>query len=98
MPLYDYQCEKCENVFEVERPLTATGSVRCPSCGSTKTAKVFSAAGIVFKGSGFYVTDSKGKTPAPAKTDAPKSDTTPVTESKPASDSTPSSSTTAKKD
>jgi putative FmdB family regulatory protein len=59
MPVFDFQCEKCGNEFEVERPLGAAGTVKCPSCGSTKTAKVFSAAGIVFKGSGFYVTDSK---------------------------------------
>jgi putative FmdB family regulatory protein len=59
MPLYDFQCEKCGAEFEVERALSATGPEKCPQCGSTKTAKVFSAAGIVFKGSGFYVTDSK---------------------------------------
>ncbi len=33
---------------------------KCPACGSAKTVRVFSAAGIAFKGSGFYVTDSRG--------------------------------------
>jgi len=61
MPLYDFCCEKCGTEFEVQRALGATGAVKCPHCGSTKTTKVFSATGIVFKGSGFYVTDSKSK-------------------------------------
>jgi putative FmdB family regulatory protein len=61
MALFDFHCENCGREFEVERPLGATGAVKCPHCSSTKTTKVFSAAGIVFKGSGFYVTDSKSK-------------------------------------
>ena len=73
MPVYDFSCEKCGNVFEVERGFSATGNPRCPKCGSTKTAKMFSAAGIVFKGSGFYVTDSKSKSgdSKPAAADKP---------------------------
>lgn len=59
MPLYDYQCEKCNAVFEVERKMSDTHRQKCSACGSAKTVKVFNAAGIVFKGSGFYVTDSK---------------------------------------
>lgn len=59
MPLYDFQCEECGKVFEVERSMTDTSKETCPKCGSKKTVKVFSSAGIQFKGSGFYVTDSK---------------------------------------
>ncbi|MDQ3023018.1 MAG: zinc ribbon domain-containing protein [bacterium] len=59
MALYDFKCEKCECMFEVERPIAATGPAKCPACGSTNTSKIFSAAGIVFKGGGFYVNDSK---------------------------------------
>ena len=59
MPLYDFQCEDCGKVFEVERSMTDTSRESCPKCGSKKTVKVFSSAGIQFKGSGFYVTDSK---------------------------------------
>lgn len=59
MPLYDFQCEQCEKIFEVERSMTETRIEACPACGSKKTVKVFSSAGIQFKGSGFYVTDSK---------------------------------------
>jgi len=59
MPLYDFQCRACGAVFEIERPLGAGGKVKCRLCGSLRTDKMFSAAGIVFKGSGFYATDSK---------------------------------------
>lgn len=85
MPLYDYQCEKCEAVFEVERAFGASGSVKCRACGSTRTTKIFNAAGIVFKGSGFYVTDSKSRGAEPSKPSesAPK-DTGDSTDSKPA--------------
>jgi putative FmdB family regulatory protein len=65
VPLYDYKCEACGAEFEVERPLIAKGAVKC-ACGSSKTSKVFSAAGIVFKGSGFHVTDYRGR-PAESK-------------------------------
>lgn len=58
MPEYDYQCEKCERTFVVEHPMAYRGKVKCPHCGSFSTVKVFHAAGVVFKGSGFYVTDS----------------------------------------
>jgi putative FmdB family regulatory protein len=97
MPVFDYQCEKCETTFEVERGLTATGPVKCKNCGSTRTTKVFSAAGIVFKGSGFYVTDSKsssdgGSKPAsgkPLDKPAETADTTPAAPAKPADSSKP---------
>jgi putative FmdB family regulatory protein len=58
MPEYDYQCEKCERTFVKEHPMAFRGKVKCPYCGSFSTVKVFHAAGVVFKGSGFYVTDS----------------------------------------
>jgi putative FmdB family regulatory protein len=60
MPLYDYQCAKCGSVFEVEHAMSAKPKPKCPQCGSTQTAKVFSPAGVQFKGGGFYVTDSRG--------------------------------------
>lgn len=58
MPIYDYKCEKCGQGFEHEHAMSYSGKVKCPSCGSTRTVKVFHAAGVHFKGSGFYVTDS----------------------------------------
>lgn len=58
MPEYDYQCEKCGADFVKEHPMAFNGKAKCPACGSLRTVKVFHAAGVVFKGSGFYVTDS----------------------------------------
>lgn len=87
MPVYDYKCAACGAEFEIDRAFGAAGKVRCAKCRSTRTEKVFSAAGIVFRGSGFYVTDSKpsGSSPgAPEKA----ADPSPAAESKPPKPST----------
>jgi putative FmdB family regulatory protein len=105
MPVYDFQCEKCGSEFEAERAFGSTAKMKCPHCGSTRTTKVFSAAGIVFKGSGFYVTDSKsGASKSPEKTGKPletKTDSTPAAETPSSSPdttpSTPNDTKTAKK-
>jgi len=60
MPWYDYQCEDCGRVFEVQHPMGAHERPKCRFCGSRHTVKIFSPAGVHFKGKGFYVTDSKG--------------------------------------
>lgn len=63
MPLYDYQCRRCKKVTEVRHGFRETYDGACPECGSEELARVFNPAGIVFKGSGFYLTDSR-KPPA----------------------------------
>ena len=60
MPYYDYMCESCGTEFEVQRSMSDTSKVKCEACKSARTTKIFAATGIHFKGSGFYVTDSKG--------------------------------------
>jgi putative FmdB family regulatory protein len=56
MPLYDYKCAKCGHVFEVQQKITEEPLKYCPLCkGPIK--RLISAAGIIFKGSGFHVTD-----------------------------------------
>lgn len=62
MPWYDYQCEKCGAVFEVLRSMDDDGKVKCHHCGSSRTVQIYTAAPIVFKGSGFYVNDAGKKT------------------------------------
>jgi len=57
MPLYDYKCKKCEYVFEVQQRITEAPLKHCPKCKG-EIFRLISAAGVVFKGSGFYVTDS----------------------------------------
>lgn len=59
MPHYDYQCNACHTVFEVEHAMGAKPRIKCPACGSTRTSRQFSATGVHFTGSGFYVTDSR---------------------------------------
>ncbi|HZO92395.1 MAG TPA: FmdB family zinc ribbon protein [Candidatus Baltobacteraceae bacterium] len=58
MPLYDYQCRDCQQVTEIRHGFRETYDGSCPACGG-EMARVFNPAGIVFKGSGFYVTDSR---------------------------------------
>jgi putative FmdB family regulatory protein len=63
LPLYEYKCEKCNHRFEKIEPFSASTVKKCPKCGA-KAERQISAAGIQFKGSGWYVTDYKGKSPA----------------------------------
>ncbi len=70
MPLYEYHCNQCHVDFEVRRSFSDTGTPACPVChDNAHVTRKFSAPAIVFKGSGFYVTDSRGKNAAgaPAK-------------------------------
>ncbi|MEQ4488766.1 MAG: FmdB family zinc ribbon protein [Dehalococcoides mccartyi] len=58
MPIYEYECEKCLRRFEMKRHFGEDGASPCPHCGSM-ARRLFSPVPIVFKGSGFYVTDSR---------------------------------------
>ncbi len=59
MPLYDYQCKTCQHVHEARHGFREAYEGVCPSCGGADLARVFNPAPILFKGSGFYVTDSR---------------------------------------
>lgn len=61
MPIYEYQCKKCGDHFEVEQRMTDDALKTHDQCGGD-VVKVFSSAGIVFKGSGFHKTDARKKT------------------------------------
>ena len=59
MPIYEYECEKCACHFELKRRFDEdAGSPCCPRCRG-KVRRLFSPSVILFKGSGFYVTDSR---------------------------------------
>lgn len=58
MPLYEYECRGCGTITDVRHGFDETVTTRCPACGG-ELGRRFSPAGIVFKGSGFYVTDSR---------------------------------------
>ncbi|MFJ7048269.1 FmdB family zinc ribbon protein [Streptomyces sp. NPDC101112] len=59
MPTYQYQCTECGEGLEAVQKFTDDALTECPSCNG-RLKKVFSAVGIVFKGSGFYRNDSRG--------------------------------------
>lgn len=59
MPTYQYVCTECGEPLEVVQKFSDNALTECPAC-SGRLRKVFSAAGIIFKGSGFYRTDSRG--------------------------------------
>lgn len=58
MPLYEYRCKQCGSLKEVRHGFKEPHTEPCPQCGG-EMARVFSPTGIVFKGSGFYVNDSR---------------------------------------
>lgn len=60
MPTYEYKCKKCSHHFEVRQKISEQPLTQCPACGGS-LEKVFYPAGIIFKGSGFYITDSRAK-------------------------------------
>jgi putative FmdB family regulatory protein len=58
MPTYDYSCDACDHTWEEFQSIKADPTKKCPSCGKSKARRLISAgAGILFKGSGFYITD-----------------------------------------
>lgn len=63
MPTYQYACTECGHQFETVQSFSDASLTECPAC-TGKLRKVFNAVGIVFKGSGFYRTDSRSTPPA----------------------------------
>jgi putative FmdB family regulatory protein len=83
MPTYEYECKSCSHSFEVFQSMSDPPLKDCPECGSEVRRLIFGGSGVIFKGSGFYVTDKgkAGKPPAPKKPDSPSGDSGSKTES-----------------
>lgn len=58
MPTYQYRCSECGHDLEAVQKFSDAALTECPSCGG-RLRKVYNAVGVVFKGSGFYSTDSR---------------------------------------
>jgi putative FmdB family regulatory protein len=62
MPTYEYKCNACGEAFEKFQPMTAAPVKKCPKCGKSKVRRLISAGGgMIFKGSGFYITDYRSE-------------------------------------
>ena len=101
MPTYEYKCDACGIRFEKFQSMSSAPIKKCPECGKKRVQRLIgTGAGLIFKGSGFYITDYRdsgykdkakaesggGETKSETKSDA-KAET--KTESKPASESKP---------
>ncbi len=73
MPTYEYQCQACKAVYELRQGFDAETTHVCEECGKGTAKRVLHAPPVVFKGSGWYVTDSKSKNSALKDSDS-KSD------------------------
>ena len=101
MPTYQYACTACSERLEAVQTFTDAPLTECPACGGA-LRKVFSAVGVVFKGSGFYKTDSRSaptssgssesKGSGEAKTSTTSGDSSGSSTSSSSSDSSSSSS------
>lgn len=95
MPTYSYACTECENRFDAVQAFTDDALTTCPQC-SGRLRKLFNSVGVVFKGSGFYRTDSRSanngsresKKSESSETSAPAAKTT-SSETKSTSDKAP---------
>ena len=96
MPTYQYVCGACEAPLEIVQSFSDDALVDCPVCGAPELRKVYGSVGVVFKGSGFYRTDSRSAstsvTPATAATS-----TTPTSSEKSATTSSANSTTPSAK-
>jgi putative FmdB family regulatory protein len=91
MPTYEYACVKCGHEFEAFQSFNDSALTECPECKG-ELRKVYSNVGVVFKGSGFYKTDSRSSTPA-ASTGSTAPTTPAATPVTPPANSTKSSDT-----
>ena len=93
MPKYQYRCTSCGEEIEAVQKFTDPALTECPSCAGD-LRKVFSAVGVVFKGSGFYATDSRkaaSSAKAASEKKSEKKTTTPAASGSGSGDSSKSS-------
>lgn len=96
MPTYSYACTECDNKFDAVQAFTDDALTTCPQCEG-RLRKLFNSVGVVFKGSGFYRTDSResGKKASSSSSSEKSSETSTTSSSSEKSSSNNSSSSSA---
>jgi len=79
MPTYEYECKSCEHSFEVFQAMSDPALKDCPECGKEIRRLIFGGTGVIFKGSGFYVTDKSKSSKTEKKSE--KADSKPASPS-----------------
>jgi putative FmdB family regulatory protein len=72
MPTYEYECTRCGQITEEFKPMSAPKRQRCPHCRGKVERLISGGLGVVFKGSGFYINDSRSKNKTPKANDSSK--------------------------
>jgi len=76
MPTYEYACKACDHRFDIEQSFYDDALTDCPECSGGTLRKVFSAAGIIFKGSGWHVKDYAGSSSTKTTSETTDSEST----------------------
>ena len=97
MPTYQYSCTECGHFFEAVQSFSDDSLTVCPECDG-RLRKVFNAVGVVFKGSGFYRTDSRGSSSASETGSTTSTTESTATKSESKSESKPTAAATASAD
>lgn len=90
MPAYDYHCDACGSTYELRQGFDAETTHPCEECGKGTAKRVLTAPRVVFKGKGWYVTDSRNS--STSVDDSPSTPASPASSDAPAA--SPSSSST----
>jgi putative FmdB family regulatory protein len=93
MPIYEYECENCGVRFERLQRMTDASLTDCPECAG-HVHRVMQPVGVIFKGSGFYVTDNRGKSSTGIPPKKREEEAKPSSASESESSSAPAASTT----
>ena len=84
MPTYEYECRECSHSFEAFQAMSDEPLKTCPECGREVRRLIFGGSGVIFKGSGFYVTDKgRGKCADGGSKSGPKTEGTSSSGDKP---------------
>lgn len=89
MPTYSYECDACGHEYDLFQMMSDDPNKVCPKCGEEKARRLIGAgAGLIFKGSGFYITDyvKKSRAETPKNGDSKSKDTSKKTEKKSTAD------------